>query len=98
MTGFDDSLYRRLLETSPEGVVLVDAQNPDHPVIYANPGFEALTGYSGAELLGRNLRFLQADDREQDGRHRLRESLRRGEACRCCCAITARTDPYSGTR
>jgi diguanylate cyclase (GGDEF)-like protein/PAS domain S-box-containing protein len=82
MGGFDVELYRRLVETSPEGVVLVDARNPEGLVIYANPGFEALTGYSAAELRGRNLRFLQADDREQDGRHRLREALGRGVSCR----------------
>jgi diguanylate cyclase (GGDEF)-like protein/PAS domain S-box-containing protein len=82
MTGFDADLYRRLVDTSPEGVVLVDAQNPENPLIYANRGFEALTGYSAAELLGRNLRFLQSEDREQDGRHRLREALGKGESCR----------------
>jgi diguanylate cyclase (GGDEF)-like protein/PAS domain S-box-containing protein len=82
MTGFDADMYRRLVETSPEGVVLVDAQNPERPVIYANPGFEALTGYSASELLGRNLRLLQGEDREQDGRHRLREALGKGESCR----------------
>ena len=82
MTGIDADLYRRLVDTSPEGVVLVDAQNPERPVIYANPGFEALTGYSSAELLGRNLRLLQGEDRDQDGRHRLREALKVGEACR----------------
>jgi two-component system cell cycle response regulator len=82
MTGFDPQMYRRLVETSPEGVVLVDAQGRDHPVVYVNPAFEALTGYSAAELTGRNLRLLQADDREQDGRHRLRDALSRGENCR----------------
>ncbi len=82
MTGFDLNLYRRLVETSPEGVVLVDGQNPEHPVVYVNPGFAALTGYSAAELIGRNLRLLQRDDREQDGRHRLREAMDRGETCR----------------
>ncbi len=82
MTGFEPDLYRRLVESSPEGVVLVDAQDPEWSIIYANPGFEALTGYAAAELLGRNLRFLQADDREQDGRHRLREALGRGDSCR----------------
>jgi diguanylate cyclase (GGDEF)-like protein/PAS domain S-box-containing protein len=82
MTGFDADMFRRLVESSPDGVVLVDAQNPDHPVIYANPGFQALTGYSAEELLGRNLRLLQGDDREQDGRQRLREALGRGESCR----------------
>ena len=82
MTSFDANLFRRMLDTSPEGLVLVDAQHPDHPVIYVNPAFEALTGYTAAELKGRNLRLLQADDREQDGRQRLREALRLGETCR----------------
>ena len=82
MTGLDAALYRRLVESSPEGVVLVDARDPQRPVIYANPGFEALTGYSAAELHGRNLRFLQGEDREQDGRHRLSEALAKGESCR----------------
>ena len=82
MTGLEPDLYRRLVETSPEGVVLVDAINPERPVIYANPGFEVLTGYAAAELLGRNLRFLQADDREQDARNRLGEALKAGESCR----------------
>jgi diguanylate cyclase (GGDEF)-like protein/PAS domain S-box-containing protein len=82
VTEFDQGLYRRLVESSPEGVVLIDAQGTDHPVIYVNPAFEALTGYSAAELIGRNLRVLQADDREQDGRHRLRDALSRGETCR----------------
>src|SRR5882724_13326192 len=80
--GFDASNYRRLVESSPDGIALVDALDPERPVIYVNPGFEALTGYSAAELTGRNLRLLQADDREQDGRHRLRDAMSRGETCR----------------
>ena len=82
MTEFDLGLYRRLVESSPEGVVLIDVQGADHPVVYVNPAFETLTGYSAAELIGRNLRLLQADDREQDGRHRLRDAMSRGETCR----------------
>jgi diguanylate cyclase (GGDEF)-like protein/PAS domain S-box-containing protein len=82
MMRFDADLYRRLLETSPEGVVLVDALAADFPVVYVNPGFEALTGYKSSELLGKNLRLLQGDDRDQDARHRLREALKSGESCR----------------
>ncbi len=78
----DSDFYRRLLESSPEGVALVDAQNPENPVIYVNPAFEALTGYPAADLIGKNLRLLQGDDRDQDARHRLREAMARGEACR----------------
>jgi diguanylate cyclase (GGDEF)-like protein/PAS domain S-box-containing protein len=82
MIGLEDAMYRRLIESSPEGVVLIDAKNPEHPVIYANPAFEALSGYTAAELAGKNLRVLQGDDREQDGRHRLRDAINRGEPCR----------------
>jgi diguanylate cyclase (GGDEF)-like protein/PAS domain S-box-containing protein len=82
MSGMEADFYRRLLESSPEGVALVDAQNPEHPVIYVNPGFESLTGYAAADLIGRNLRLLQGEDRDQDARHRLREAMGRGESCR----------------
>ena len=50
--------------------------------MYVNPGFVTLTGYQAADLLGRNLRLLQGDDREQDGRHRLRDAIKLGETCR----------------
>ena len=82
MSGLDEGMYRRLLESSPEGTVLVDVSNPEHPVVYANPGFESLTGYAATDLLGKNLRLLQGDDRDQDARHRLREAMGRGESCR----------------
>jgi diguanylate cyclase (GGDEF)-like protein/PAS domain S-box-containing protein len=80
--GSDANIYRLLLESSPEGAVLVDAQNPAHPVVYVNPAFESLTGYAAAELVGKNLRVLQGDDRDQDARHRLRDALSRGEPSR----------------
>jgi diguanylate cyclase (GGDEF)-like protein/PAS domain S-box-containing protein len=82
MSGLEEAMYRRLIESSPEGVALIDAKNPEHPVIYVNPAFETLTGYSAGEMHGKNLRVLQGDDREQDGRHRLRDALARGESCR----------------
>ena len=37
---FDADIYRRLLESSPEGVAMVDAIAADHPVVYVNPAFE----------------------------------------------------------
>jgi diguanylate cyclase (GGDEF)-like protein/PAS domain S-box-containing protein len=82
MSAIDADIYRRLLETSPEGVALVDARDAEHPVVYVNPAFQTLTGYSANELVGRNLRLLQTDDRDQDGRHRMREALSRGEMAR----------------
>lgn len=82
MSGPDADIYRRMLESSPEGIVLVDALSPDHPVVYVNHGFESLSGYAAADLIGKNLRVMQGDDRDQDARHRLRESLNAGKPCR----------------
>ncbi|KAK0557668.1 hypothetical protein OC846_000235 [Tilletia horrida] len=39
-----------------------DALSPDHPLIYVSDTFTRLTGYSPADVLGRNCRFLQAPD------------------------------------
>lgn len=45
-----------------DGVVITDACQPDNPIIFANSAFCALTGYSEAETLGRNCRFLQGPE------------------------------------
>ena len=82
MTRLDEQIHRRIVEAAPDGIVLVDATTPEFPVVYVNGAFERLTGYSAAELVGRNLRFLQGEDRDQDGRQRLREAQKREESCR----------------
>jgi diguanylate cyclase (GGDEF)-like protein/PAS domain S-box-containing protein len=73
--------YRHMIDAATTGIVLVDARKTDQPAIYANGAFAALSGYRADEIVGRNLRFLQAEDRDQDGRHRVREYLKRGEGC-----------------
>ena len=42
--------------------LIVDVRRYDSPIVYASPGFIALTGYAEHEVLGRNCRFLQAPD------------------------------------
>ncbi|MCC7479577.1 PAS domain-containing protein [bacterium] len=48
-----------LLGSVAEGITVSDPRQPDMPLIYANAGFLKMTGYSEAEVLGRNCRFLQ---------------------------------------
>jgi diguanylate cyclase (GGDEF)-like protein/PAS domain S-box-containing protein len=81
MAEIDAQLLRIMIDGSPQAVALVDVQSPDHPVVYVNRSFQALTGYAADELTGRNLRILQGQNREQEGRHRLREAVSRGEPC-----------------
>jgi PAS domain S-box-containing protein len=49
----------RALNAVEGGILLADATRPGFPILYANPGFERLTGYSAPEVVGRNCRFLQ---------------------------------------
>jgi len=74
--------WRSVLETSPDGVVICDAGAPDCPIVYVNPSFAQMCGYSSAALLGANPRILQGTDRQQESRQRLKEAVERGEACR----------------
>ncbi|UTW06662.1 PAS domain S-box protein [Pseudomonas benzenivorans] len=70
-------LLQRSLESSYNGVLIVDAQAEDLPIIYANPAFERITGYSPDEILGHNCRFLQRGDSSQKGIKAIRHSLAR---------------------
>jgi PAS domain S-box-containing protein len=49
-----------LLYSSPCALTVADATQPDEPIVYVNGTFEVTTGYSSAEVLGRNCRFLQS--------------------------------------
>ncbi len=70
--------WKMLVEALPEGAVLTDARRPDHPVLYANPAFERITGYAGPELVGRSLRLLHRDATDQPGLKRLRDAVEAG--------------------
>jgi diguanylate cyclase (GGDEF)-like protein/PAS domain S-box-containing protein len=69
-------LRDRAIAAISEGVVITDAVRPGCPVQYVNRAFEEITGYSRDEVLGRNCRFLQGDDRGQEGIPVLREAVR----------------------
>ncbi|HZT05137.1 MAG TPA: diguanylate cyclase [Steroidobacteraceae bacterium] len=82
MNNWSDEAWRVVVDSAPEGVVVCDATTSDHPVIYANAAFAAMSGYAVDALLGKNLRMLQGNDREQEGRQRIREAVERGETAR----------------
>ena len=62
---------------SEHGVTLCDPSLPDMPLVFVNPAFEKLTGYSFDEVVGRNCRFLQgADTGQEDQRQIIREAIK----------------------
>lgn len=68
-------LKDRALAASAEGITIADATLPGNPLIYVNAGFERLTGYSAAEVLGRNCNFLQGPDTQLHALETLRAAI-----------------------
>nr|WP_315438568.1 PAS domain-containing protein [uncultured Pseudomonas sp.] len=77
------SLLQMVINASNDGIVIAEKEGEqDNILIYVNPAFERLTGYSSEEILYQDCRFLQSGDRDQASLERIREVLRAGGACR----------------
>lgn len=83
----------QILDTVVTGITLSDPDQPDNPVVYANAAFEMITGYEQDEIIGRNCRFLQGEDRDQPEIERIREALRTDEPV----TVTLRNYKKDGT-
>ncbi|WP_199490926.1 sensor domain-containing diguanylate cyclase [Marinobacter vulgaris] len=68
-------LLRMTAEQSFNSVVITDA---DHRILYVNPAFCNMTGYSQRELVGQNPRIFQGPLTESSVIDRLRQSLKEG--------------------
>lgn len=82
MTQWSADFLRGVLDTAPEGIVVCESRQADQIPVYVNSAFEKLAGFSREELLGQDLRRLQAWDREQEGRVQLRDAISKGESTR----------------
>ena len=74
-------LRSEALQSAYNGIIISDALKNDYPIIYFNSAFETLTGYESSEILGKNCRFMQGEDREQEGINIIRDALKTGESC-----------------
>jgi PAS domain S-box-containing protein len=64
------------------GITVCDATHYDHPLIYMNPAFEEMTGYSPDEVLGQNCRFMQGSDTDQTALVTLHDAIRDSSSTR----------------
>ncbi len=85
-------LFERAIAASSNGIVISEYKR-DNALVYVNPSFEKMTGYSSAEAIGRNCRFLQGHDHEQPVLQELRDAIRAGQDCK----VTLRNYRKDGT-
>ena len=66
------------LDPAQQSLTLCDVRRPGMPLVYANRGFEAMTGYTPAETVGRNCRFLQGPETDPAAVQSIRDAMRIG--------------------
>lgn len=74
-------LRDRAVQAITQGILITDPNQPDHPITYVSPGFERLTGYTAAEVVGRNCRFLQGPETDRTALAHLSAAVHQGQAC-----------------
>ena len=74
-------LNSHFLDAVPTSIIITDA-SPDQLIVFVNRAFEEKTGYLRDEVINRNPRFLQADDRNQADRVIFREAIENSSTCK----------------
>lgn len=78
--GLIPQVLSKILDSCVNGVTLADPDQEDMPLVYVNKAFETITGYTLAETVGKNCRFLQGNEHDQTGVNQLREAIRNKES------------------
>jgi PAS domain S-box-containing protein len=76
--GVDDP-FAAAIRATRMAMLVTDATQADHPIIFANDAFLKLTGYDRDEVIGRNCRFLQGPETDPQAVLALREAIAAGE-------------------
>ncbi|MBE9207109.1 PAS domain S-box protein [Nostoc sp. LEGE 06077] len=74
-------LRDRAIAASSNGIIIADASIPNGPIIYVNPAFERMTGYSAGEVIGTSFRSFHRADIEQPGLQELSAAMQAGRDC-----------------
>lgn len=74
-------VFEQAISQSPSGIVVTSSADSDYAMIYCNPAFEKMTGYSQAEILGCNCRMLQGPETDPEALKQIRQALQAGVEC-----------------
>lgn len=66
-----------ITENIETGIFVIDSDEREYPITFANKGFETLSGYDATEVMGRNFRVLQGTMTDPTTIHEIDEALRK---------------------
>jgi PAS domain S-box-containing protein len=70
----------KAMESTLDGIFIIDAKKPNVPVIYANPSFYGLTGYAKNEVLGKNYFLLYGPDADLRIVEEIKQTMSQGKS------------------
>ncbi|MBF0387535.1 MAG: response regulator [Candidatus Omnitrophica bacterium] len=70
----------KAMESTVEGIFIIDVKKPDFRVIYANPSFYSQTGYAAHEVIGKDFFALHRDDAALCSVFEMKEVIGRGKS------------------
>ncbi len=74
-------LLQKAVSATLNGIMITDASQAENPIIYANEGFQRMTGYEAADVLENNFSLLLETDKNQAGIQEIYQTLQQGESC-----------------
>ena len=80
-----ERIFRSLVENTNDVIMVLDATPLEQGgpfIVYVNPAFERLMGYSAEEVMGQNPKILQGAGTDDKTRYKLRQAMRSGRSIR----------------
>ena len=69
-------LREKVIEVSSNAIIICSAEGPNYAIEYVNPAFEAITGYSAQEVIGKGLRSLAGASQDHQNIEEISAALR----------------------
>lgn len=72
-------IFFAAVKTTRMPMIVTDPHRPDNPIIFCNEAFTFMTGYTEAEIVGSNCRFLQGPETDREVIHQVRAAVEKRE-------------------
>lgn len=70
----------KAMEAASDGIFIIDAKKTDFPVIYVNPSFQKLTGYTKNEIIGKDYFLLYGTAADLRVVEEIKKTIRKGKS------------------
>jgi two-component system sensor kinase FixL len=73
-------IQTKAMESTVDGIFIVDAQKQDFPITYANQSFQKMTGYAKTEILGRSYFLFYGVGADPRVINEIKHTIRKGKS------------------